>query len=289
MSIGSITMAREPPLPIPASVSASTSPASNIKIERVLNSSSASSKPFLQAASVQNLLHPSNPASTPATTTTTAAAPRHLPASFSASAGANTAATPAIASVQSLLHPDSASSPIQHHQHQHLHQQQLQSQRQLKQEHQEQLAPRQQLRLSDNLPSSSESSMATAVVPPQPAHVMQPFTRPIRFVANDGQPHAKRRRISAAYVTPDTPFSRTVKVKNNIPHSFPPIFLFPLIYCPQAAIPFVGSSDLMLYLYISSCATMYPFILLEFHDVYICWFSALPYEDSSLPYFPWFS
>ncbi|KAG0129213.1 hypothetical protein HOY82DRAFT_488401 [Tuber indicum] len=43
--------------------------------------------------------------------------------------------------------------------------------------------------------------MATAVVAPQPAHVMQPFTRPIRFVANDGQPHAKRRRISAACKT----------------------------------------------------------------------------------------
>ncbi|RPB01882.1 hypothetical protein L873DRAFT_1674713 [Choiromyces venosus 120613-1] len=43
--------------------------------------------------------------------------------------------------------------------------------------------------------------MATAVVAPQPAHAMQPFTRPIRFVANDGQPHAKRRRISAACKT----------------------------------------------------------------------------------------
>lgn len=53
------------------------------------------------------------------------------------------------------------------------------------------------------LPSSStlpEQSMAAAVAVPQPTHAMQPFTRPIRFVANDGQPHAKRRRISAAYV-----------------------------------------------------------------------------------------
>lgn len=56
----------------------------------------------------------------------------------------------------------------------------------------------------DILPPSSstlpEQSMAAAVAVPQPTHAMQPFTRPIRFVANDGQPHAKRRRISAAYV-----------------------------------------------------------------------------------------
>lgn len=47
--------------------------------------------------------------------------------------------------------------------------------------------------------TQSERSMAAAVV--ATSHVMQPFTRPIRFVANDGQPHAKRRRITAAYVT----------------------------------------------------------------------------------------
>lgn len=47
----------------------------------------------------------------------------------------------------------------------------------------------------------SEHSMATTAVATPPSHVMQPFTRPIRFVANDGQPHAKRRRITAAYVT----------------------------------------------------------------------------------------
>lgn len=49
--------------------------------------------------------------------------------------------------------------------------------------------------------TSSEHSMATTAVATPPSHVMQPFTRPIRFVANDGQPHAKRRRITAAYVT----------------------------------------------------------------------------------------
>jgi len=121
--------------------------------------------------------------------------------------------------------------------------------------------------------------MATAVMPPQPAHVMQPFTRPIRFVANDGQPHAKRRRISAAYVTPDTPFSRTAKARDNISRSF-------------LSHPPISSDDtaptLPSHLYISSCTTMYPSILLEYHDVYICLFLALPYEDSSLLHFPWF-
>ncbi|KAG0636205.1 hypothetical protein HOY80DRAFT_379142 [Tuber brumale] len=218
----------KPPLPIPASVSASSlSPASsNIKIERVLSSSSVSAKPFLQAAPVQDLLHSSNPASTPASAVV-ATTPRHLPAPPSASTGANTTTTPAIASVHSLLHPDSASSPIQQHQHQYLHQhQQLQlqhQQQQLKQENQEPLPPQQQQQLQphsqpsqqplllDSPPSSSESSMATAVVAPQPAHVMQPFTRPIRFVANDGQPHAKRRRISAAHAARGKP---AVAVRN---------------------------------------------------------------------------
>lgn len=141
-------ISQKPPLPTTSSISASTpSPSpSNIKIERVLNSSSASIEPFLQPSVARRPSLVSPPSSLPTLTT--------LPLSES---------------------PAGTSKQLQQY-HQHQPQPLLSS-------------------------TSPERSMAAAAVATQPAHVMQPFTRPIRFVANDGQPHAKRRRISAAYVT----------------------------------------------------------------------------------------
>lgn len=169
-------ISQKSPLPttsfISASTSSSSSPSSSsIKIEQVLNS--ASIEPFPQssaaAAAAARLslpptpLSPHPPPPPPPPPSPPPPPPPPLP--------------PTSLPLTTLLiveSPGETSTQIQYRQHQ---------------------SPPP---LSSTLP---KQSMVAAAVATQSSHVMQSFTRPIRFVANDGQPHAKRRRISAAYVT----------------------------------------------------------------------------------------